>query len=381
MKLFKKDKISYEEVNEVILLTKKILKVLLILLFVVGIYAVTLILNTWKVFGFIILLLQILSPFFIGIFIAWLLNPLVKFIQKKGLNRVLSTIIVYVTFVVLTYLLIVGMLPLLLDQLNDFVKILPSIFKEAINWVNDFLDKFKNIEFINIENFKNDVVLSGTKFIESLTVEMPKNILTFLGDAFSAIGTFVIGIIIGFYMLFDFNNVEKTLINFLPKRMRKDAYNLYKETNNSLFGYVKGTFATSLLIFVLSSIIFIIIGLKAPLLLGMICAITNIIPYLGPYIGAAPAILVGFTQGIGIGIATTISILIVQFIEGSFIHPLVMSKAMKLHPVTILIGLLVFGYFFGIIGMIIAAPLMAIIKVIANFIDNKYDLMSYSKEE
>ncbi|MFA6327635.1 MAG: AI-2E family transporter [Bacilli bacterium] len=381
MKLFRKDKIAYEEVNEVVLLTKKILKVLLVLLFVVGIYAITLILNAWKVFDFIILLLQILSPFFIGIFLAWLLNPLVKFFQKKGLNRILSTIIVYAAFLVFTYLLIVGMLPLLLDQLNDFVNILPAIFKEAINWVNDFIDRFQNIEFINIENFKNDVVLSGTNFIESLTVELPKNILTFLGDTFSAIGTFIIGIIVGFYMLFDFDSVEKTLLNFLPKRMRKDAYTLYKETNNSLLGYVKGTLATSLLIFVLSSIIFMIIGLKAPLLLGMICAITNIIPYLGPYIGAAPAILVGFTQGVGIGIATTISILIVQFIEGSFIHPLVMSKTMKLHPVTILIGLLVFGYFFGIIGMIIAAPLMAIIKVIANFIDKKYNLMSYSKEE
>ena len=97
MKLFRKDKIAYEEVNEVVLLTKKILKVLLVLLFVVGIYAITLILNAWKVFDFIILLLQILSPFFIGIFLAWLLNPLVKFFQKKGLNRILSTIIVYVT--------------------------------------------------------------------------------------------------------------------------------------------------------------------------------------------------------------------------------------------------------------------------------------------
>jgi predicted PurR-regulated permease PerM len=124
-----------------------------------------------------------------------------------------------------------------------------------------------------------------------------------------------------------------------------------------------------------------IVGLKAPLLFGLICGITNIIPYIGPYLGALPATIVAFTQGVPVGIMTVVSILIVQFVEGNFIQPLVMSKTMKLHPVTILIGLLVFGYFFGVLGMIIATPLVAMIKSIAMFLENKFNILRFNQQK
>ena len=109
------------------------------------------------------------------------------------------------------------------------------------------------------------------------------------------------------------------------------------------------------------------------MLFGLFCGLTDLIPYIGPYIGGAAAVIVGFTQGPIIGIGTFVIAIIVQLLESYILQPVVMSKAMQLHPVTIIIGLLLFGYFFGIIGMIIATPCMAIIKEIIIFVKHKHD--------
>ena len=136
----------------------------------------------------------------------------------------------------------------------------------------------------------------------------------------------------------------------------------------------------SFILMIVSLIGFAIIGLKAPLLIAMFCAITNLIPYIGPYMGAAVAALVGFSQSSVVGILTLVFIFIVQTLEGNFLTPLFMSKKMNLHPVTILISLLIFEHFFGIIGMVIATPVTALLKIIFNFFDEKFEFFEYTKD-
>ena len=127
------------------------------------------------------------------------------------------------------------------------------------------------------------------------------------------------------------------------------------------------------LVFVTQSIGLTIAGLKAPLLFAMFCALTDVIPYFGPYIGAIPAIIVGFTMSPIVGICVIISIVVVQMLENNFYQPLIMGHTMKLHPVTIMIGLLIFGHFFGILGMVLATPTIALLKVIYRFFAKKYN--------
>lgn len=113
--------------------------------------------------------------------------------------------------------------------------------------------------------------------------------------------------------------------------------------------------------------------------------ITNIIPYIGPWIGGAIAAVVGFTVSPLVGILTIVIAFISQQIDGMILQPLIMGKTMKLHPVTIMVGLLVFGYFFGMLGMILATPIMACTKVIFNYYDSKYKIketiVNHSNEE
>jgi predicted PurR-regulated permease PerM len=235
-------------------------------------------------------------------------------------------------------------------------------------------------EYVNFDVIKEEAITSVEGIVSNITTNLPTMFIDTVKNIFSTFGIFVLGLMIGFYLLFDFDNTTKVLGSIVPKRYRNELKSLSIEVNNSLFGFVKGTLLTSTIIFVLTSVGFAIIGLKAPLLFGIICAITNIIPYIGPYLGSGIAIIVAFSQGTGVGIVTSIMLAVIQGIEGNFISPIIMSKAMKLHPVTILIGLLVFQYFFGIVGMIIATPVIAAAKLLFIFLKKKYEVYREKKE-
>ena len=137
--------------------------------------------------------------------------------------------------------------------------------------------------------------------------------------------------------------------------------------NTSLRNYVQGLFLVMFLVFITQSIGLTLAGLEAPLIFALFCAITDVIPYFGPYIGAIPAIIVGFTISPITGLCCVISILVVQLLENNFYQPIIMGHTMKLHPVTIMVGLLIFQHFFGIIGMVIATPVIACLKVFVKF--------------
>jgi predicted PurR-regulated permease PerM len=129
------------------------------------------------------------------------------------------------------------------------------------------------------------------------------------------------------------------------------------------------------ILFATQSFAFTLTGLKAPVVFGLFCAVTDIIPYIGPYIGGIPAVVVGFSISPTVGIFTLIAVILCQALENYFLQPIVMGKTMKLHPVTIMIGLLIFNYYFGILGMVLATPTISILKTIFNFFDEKYEFM------
>lgn len=373
--------VDYKNLNEVILLSKKILKIAFFLIIVVGIYAITMLLKEWKVFNFIYSIIKILTPLFIGIVVAWLFDPLVSFFKKKGIKRGLGAGIVYILLILIILLVLGSLIPVLSSQINDFAKTIPSIINSVTGMIDNVLGKLGDIANFDVENMKTEVYSKIQNVGVNLTNSLPSMTVSLVKSFFSGLGTFVVGLIIGFYLLVSFDSANDTIFGFLPKKFQDTTRDLVNEVNTSLRKYVQGTLMLASLVFVVSTIGFFISGLKAPLLFGLFCGITDIIPYLGPYIGGIPAVVVGFSQSPITGIITLIAIVIVQFIEGNLLQPLIMSKQLKLHPVTIMLGLLIFGYFFGIVGMVVATPAIATIKVIFTFFDEKYHITRGFEEE
>lgn len=373
------NKLDIPKINESVGLLSKILKISYILIIVVGIYALTLIFKEWNIFNLFKTILSVLSPFFFGFVIAWLFNPIVTWLKSKKVNRVLGTVIVYLVFLGLLYLMVSAIFPLIIDQVNDIASSIPNI----LNGIKDFIDNlFKNIssESFNLDSVKVEIFNAVNTFGKNLASNLPTKVMSILTSLFSGIGTLALSLIIGFYMLFNFDNVSEVMINFLPKKIRTSSRELLTKINETLLGYVQGTFFVAFLIFITSYVGFLLLGVKAPLLFAAFCGITDIIPYAGPFIGGTPVALVSLTQNTTTGILVIIYMVGIQWLESLILQPIIMSKAMKLHPVTIIIGLLLFGYFFGIIGMVVATPIIATLKTIFIFFNEKYNLTKWTKE-
>ena len=382
--LFNKKKEENKEVdktkvNEVLDLSNKILKVLYVLIIILGLYAVIVLAKETKVFSLILTILKIVAPLFIGIIVAWMFDPLVKKLQKKGVKRPLGAAIVYIIFVGLIILLFSLIIPILSNQINDFVKTsLPSIIDTVKGWIDGVFGKLEGNASFDVAGMKQEVFSKLGEFGTSLTANLPEITVNVIKSLFSGIGTIVIGLVIGFYLLLSFDSASDTIVTLLPKKMQKDTRVLANEINASLRNFVTGALIDAVFVFIITSIGFALVGLKAPLLFGLFCGITNVIPYAGPYIGGIPAVIVGFSQGITTGILTLIVIVVIQFIEGNFLQAFIMSKTTKLHPVTIMLGLLIFGHFWGIIGMVISTPIIAALKSIIMFFDNKYNIIKFN---
>ena len=369
----KKNKIDKEGLNEIIYLGKNILKLLFIVL-LIGIILVSIIaLNNLGIFKFLGTILKVLSPLFIGFVIAWLFNPLVNKMVKKKIPRVLASIIVFVVFVIFLLLFFYIFIPVLYEQINELIKYIPSILTKANGFINKLFNKI-TFDGIDIDSIKSNVLEAINNFGKDFTSNFPITIVNILTKAISGVGTFLFGLIIGLYMLFDFDNISVHFLKLIPKKHQMEVAGLLDDIGTEVRKGVYGRLLVSLAVFILDTIGFSIVGLNGALLFGLFCGITDLIPYVGPYIGTAAATIVGFSQSTLTGIIVLIIAIVVQGIEGYVIQPIVISKVTNLHPVSIICGLLVFGHFFGIIGMILATPILSIFKVIWKFIVKKYNL-------
>ena len=380
--MFKKGKdkdIDITSLNHILKIGKRLINISYIMVIVSLILLGTYLIKEWKILGYIKEFLIVLSPLFIGLVVAWLFDPFVTMLEKKKVPRIVGCLISY--FIILGCLFVIGyfFIPSLVSQVQDFVTAAPGIFDELSKFLINFIKGIDPNGFINSLDLKNNINGFVTSYSKTLVSDLPSTLFTIGKSIVSGGLNFVLGLMVGFYVLFDFNKINKMIKGLIPDDWMEGYNELTKRLNTSLRSYVQGVFFVMCLVFITQCIGFTLAGLEAPILFALICAITDIIPYFGPYIGGIPAVIVGFTISPITGICVVISILIVQLLENNFYQPLIMGHTMKLHPVVIMLGLLIFGHFFGIIGMVIATPCVACIKVLFNFINEKYNLISSKK--
>ena len=377
----RKRKLNYQDLNDILKIGKKILGIFLILIIILSIYICVRVCKELNVSSIIVTLLSILSPLFIGIVIAWLLNPIVNYLEKKKVRRIIGVSLSYVVLLAIIFLILNSIIPLAYNQISDLSQLVPKIISNIESIIDKVLGHFNNIDAINVSELKDKIIGVAEGYANGVYNDLPNHIVGIVRGFISGAGTLLIGLIIGFFLLLGFNNVGDSLMIFVPRKFQKSTKEITGKITKALRGYVNGAIFDATIIFIACSIAFALIGLKSPILFALFCALMNVIPYAGPYIGGFPAILVAFSQGMGVGIGVTLSIVIIQALEGNIMSPIVMSKTTKLHPVTIIVGLLVFGHFFGIVGMLLSTPIISVGKVIIEFIDSKIHIFNNNEEK
>ena len=375
------EKLDVNKINEGLRVGVTALKILLFMLVVALVYLVTLILAKWNVLPVLLDILKVISPLFIGLVVAWLLDPFVTKLHKKGVSRGLGVVFTYVLMFIVIALFFWLTIPAISSQINDFVSSIPSFISYLKEGIDGIFDSISKVSGYDLTSSKIEVYDAINRIGSSLTVDLPNLIVSILSSIINGGINLVFGLIIGFYMLFDFGNIRKHFVSFIPEVKQDDVNHLLDKLNGVLRNYVHGTFLIMAILFTFQAIGLTIAGMNAPLVFALFCAVTNVIPYFGPYIGGIPTVLVAFSISPMVGVLSLVSVLISQTLESYFLQPIVMSKSMKLHPVTIMLGLLLFGHFFGIIGMIIATPVISVFKTVWMHYNEKYDLLEKFKNE
>lgn len=371
-----KDKeIDITSLNHILKTGKRIINIGYFMAIIALILLSTYLIKEWKILSIIKEFFIVISPIFIGFLIAWLFEPLVTKLQKKKVPRILGCIFVYILILGFLFLLSYLFIPSLISQVKDFVAAAPDIFEDLTDFILGIVSKFDTNNYVDIVGLKREITSYATEYVVNFASDVPNYLLSFIKVLFNGGLNFVLGLMIGFYLLFDFNKAGDFLYNLVPVDLKEAYKELVDRINNSLRSYVQGVLVIMLLVFVTQSVGLTIAGMKAPILFALFCAVTDVIPYFGPYIGGIPAVVVGFTISPITGICVLISILVVQLLENNFYQPLIMGHTMKLHPVTIMLGLLLFQHFFGIIGMVVATPVIACLKVLFMFLNERLKLI------
>jgi predicted PurR-regulated permease PerM len=327
----------------------------LLLLFVVT-YVFMKINMVWKpVFS---VLITVLLPFFIAALITYLLHPLVEKIHEMGLNRGLAVVIIYTLFFGGVGLAIYKGVPAFISQIRELAENLP----EVANQYRDMLE--------SIQHQTSHWPMGLHERIEDGIVGFEQKLEAILSNALNGMvnivnSLFVIAIIpfIAFYMLKDINTIKKSAWYLTPQKWRKQGILFLRDVNESLGSYIRGQLLVCVVIGTISSVLFWIIKINYPLLLGIIIGVTNVIPYFGPIIGAIPAVIIAATVSVKMVIFVVIIIFVLQFLEGNILSPLIVGKSLHMHPLMIMLALLAGGEVGGVIGLILAVPILAIIKV------------------
>lgn len=304
-------------------------------------------------------------PIIISGFLYFLLNPLVNRLQKWKLPRTLAILVIYLAVIGLIVLVIGSLAPVISKQVTELANNLPAYANKTEEFINDLSDSdqfrwFMEQEYVTQE----EIVQRATEFANTL----PNRITNGLSNIVSLITNIAITIVtvpfLLFYMFKDGDKFPAAISKFIPLPYREEGVKTLKETATTLSAYIQGQITVALFVGTLAFIGYLIIGLPYALIMALIVAVTNIIPYVGPILGGAPAVIVALFDSPTKALLVLLVIVIAQQVEGNLLSPLILGKSLDTHPATIIILLLVAGNLAGVLGMILAIPTYAVIKTI-----------------
>ena len=317
-----------------------------------------------------------LTPVFVGIIVCWVSMPLVRRLRKIGFGKNISAFIALIIIFGIIGLAIGLLVPILIEQLTHLIKELPGIYSSVISFANKFL--MENFDMQTGIDIKSS--LKSLDFVEgNLTNALNYSINT-VQSVVGFVISFFTAIIISFFMAKDMDKFKENVIAFLSRNSKDDRkHKMIVEIDETCMSYIKGYALDSLIVGILTTIVCLILKIDYAVVFGLLLMIFNFIPYIGAILSYLVVTLYALaTGGPVFALITFICMAIIQIIDANILQPKIIAKSVDLHPVVVISGLIVFQLLFGIVGMLIAMPVLAGIKV---YLKYKFNLDEYEIEE
>lgn len=306
---------------------------------------------------------SIVLLFFITGSIAYIINPTItRFAHKLKLRKGLAIGIFYIMIISPIIAILILILPILGNQIMSLVRDIPKYYEFLVDSLKHLQDTIRTSP--EMQKLLDSFLASIRPRIENYLATIGIKAFNFIVTLTNSIFTLILATVLNFYFLIDMENIEKWFMNILPQNIKDKTLNALKEINVSFKSFLKAQAILCLFVGLADGLGAWILGVNYALILGIIAGFTEIIPYLGPFLGAIPAIVIALTISPWKALEIAIWYLVVQQIEAHFVVPNVMGKTMGLHPLTVIFSLLVFGKLLGFWGVILAVPIVAIMKII-----------------
>lgn len=348
--------------------------------------------NFGDVMGGLSKFFEIITPFLVGIFISYLLympckkieeiygKSKLKFVVKKA--RGFSIFTVYLIIFLLLVILINFILPVVLESVVDLINNIQNYYEIAI-------DNYNSLSDDNI--LKSDVVNDAIQNIQNLDIKQYfqlEKILTYIMSAIDAVtGLFdvVVAVIVSVYILAErvqiINTVKRLAEAIFKEKTYKNLDKYFNNSNEIFFKFVASQFLDAIIVGILVTIAMSIMGIKFAPLLGFLIGLFNMIPYIGAIIAVAIATLITLiTGGLSQAIWMLIVVIILQQIDANIINPKIIGQSLKISPLLVIFAITVGGAYFGILGMFLAVPAIAVVRILVeDYIDYKLVMKNIEK--
>ncbi len=325
--------------------------------------------------------ISILTPFVIAVFLAYLISPLITALQtgfnkllfhekKKKLNFVISIILSYLIVLGVITITIIYIVPEIGKSIREMD--IPVMYESAIKNINELQDKFPFLKSLNlnkkIQDLQPMIWKIGTEKVFPAVFVFSKSIVTTTINI-------VLSIVISCYIIIDKENLvyqfKRIIFAFVSKKKAPLVWNTMKECNHIFNGFLIGKTIDSLIIGILCFILMTIFHFPYAILISVIVGITNMIPYFGPFIGAVPGVVIYLITDPKLSFFFALLILALQQFDGLYLGPKILGDLTGLKPLWVIFAITVGGAYFGVLGMFLGVPVVAVIAYLFNMLITK----------
>lgn len=320
------------------------------------------------------LLAPILTPFLVGALLAYLGDPLVTWLTKRRIPRLLSVVLVFLILFMIITLLILVLIPLIQEQVSTLIIVIPGIFswlqKTIIPWVTIH---FGVDEIINIDTVKQTLADNWTKAGGAAQWAV-KTVLHSSFALFEWLTNLILIPVVTFYLLRDWDLVVKGIHNLLPRQIEPTIKKLVIECDAVLSAFFRGQLLVMLALGIIYGTGLSVVGLQIGLMIGLLAGLASIVPYLGFIVGLIVASIAAVVQfGTWMSVLQVMCVFVIgQCLESMFLTPKLVGHRIGLHPVAVIFAVLAGGSLFGFFGVLLALPVAAVIMVVVRFTHQHY---------
>ena len=316
---------------------------------------------------------DLLSTFVVSIILAYAFNPVINYLERKGIKRGRAVIIVYISLLAIIIILGVSVIPKSVREMKKLGTNFPYYVDELVKMVERFTSNLTNVVGELPPAFKGieDSFLQAVKSLETIIGSSVKTFFTKIFDIASKAVSIVLTPILMYYFLVDKDDFKKMIEKAIPRKYKEDVLNLAKTIDGSLILFIRGRLIMSVYIAVATTILLLIMRVEFAFVIGFITGLFDIVPYIGPFIGYLPAVFFGALSSPTKAIWISIFFVLIQWIENNILAPVIIGDNMGFHPMVILLSIIIGGGVFGVFGMILSVPAVATIKIVVEYIYNK----------